>query len=40
MGMIDEILSPGVEDADKPYTCAEMLRIIGEFYKRLGDRAE
>lgn len=40
MGMIHEVLSPGVKDADKPYACAEMLRIIGECHKRLGDRAE
>ena len=40
MGMIHEVLSPGVKDADKPYTCAEMFRIVGEFQKRLGDRPE
>ena len=40
MGMIHEVLSPGVKDADKPYTCAEMFRIIGEFQKRFRDRAE
>jgi hypothetical protein len=40
MGMIHEVLPPGVKDADKPYMRAKMLRIIGEFYERLRDRAE
>ena len=40
MGMIHKVLSPGVKDTDKPCACAKMLRIIGEFHKRLGDRAE
>jgi hypothetical protein len=38
--MIHEVLSPGMQDADKPYVCTEMLKIIGEFHKRLRDPAE
>ena len=40
VGMIHKVLSPGVKDTDKPYVCTEMLWIIGEFHKRLRDRAE
>jgi len=35
MRMIHKVLSPGMENADKPYACPEMLRIIGELHKRL-----
>lgn len=38
--MIHKVLSPSVKNADEPCTCAEVLRVTGEFYKRLGDRAE
>ena len=40
MRMIHKVLSPGVENADKPYACAEMLRIIRECHKCLRDRTE
>jgi hypothetical protein len=40
MGMIHKVLAPGVQNADSPYPCAEMLRIIGELHERLGDGAE
>ena len=38
--MIHEVLAPGVQNADNPYLCTEMVRIICEFLNRLGDRAE
>ena len=38
--MIHEVLTPGMENADHPYLCAEMFRVIGEFRERLGCRAE
>ena len=38
--MIHEVLTPGVENADNPYLCAEMFRVICEFRERLGDRTE
>ena len=34
--MIHEVLTPGMQNADNPYLCAEMFRIIGEFHERLG----
>jgi hypothetical protein len=37
MGMIHEVLSPGMQNTDNPYPCAKMFRIIGQFHKRLGD---
>lgn len=37
VGMVHEVLSPGVQNADHPYACTKMLRIIGEFHERLGD---
>jgi hypothetical protein len=40
VGMIHEVLPPGMENADNPYHCAEMFRIICEFLDRLGDRTK
>jgi hypothetical protein len=40
VGMIHEVLTPGMENADNPYLCAEMFRVIGEFRERLGCRAK
>jgi hypothetical protein len=36
MGVIHKVLAPRVQNADSPYPCAQMLRIIGEFNERLG----
>ena len=38
--MIHEVLTPGMQDANAPNLCAEMLRAICEFHERLGDRAK
>ncbi len=38
--MIHEILPPGVQNADTPYLCAEMFRVVCEFRKGFGDRTE
>ena len=38
--MIHEVLSPSVQNADSPYPCAKIFRIIGEFHERLGDGAK
>jgi len=38
--MIHEVLPPGMENADNPYCCAEMFRIICEFLDRLGGRTK
>ena len=38
--MIHEVLSPGVQNADTPYLCAEMFRVVCEFRERFGDRTE
>ena len=38
--MIHEVLTPGVQNADNPYPCAEMFRIICEFLDRLRDRTK
>jgi hypothetical protein len=40
MRMAHEVLSPGVQDCYEADPCAEMLWIVGEFYKGLGDRAK
>jgi hypothetical protein len=34
--MIHEVLAPRVQNADSPYPCAKMLRIIGKLHERLG----
>jgi hypothetical protein len=40
MGMIQEILSPGVDNSDEAEVCPETLWIPGQFQKGLGDRAK
>jgi hypothetical protein len=40
MGMIHEVLPPGMEKADHPHLCAEMFRVLGEFRERLGCRVK
>ena len=40
VGMIHEIMAPGVQNADSPYPCAKMFLVIGEFHKRLRNGAE
>ena len=38
--MIHEVLTPGMENADNPYLCAEMFWVLGEFREGLGCRAK
>jgi len=38
--MIHEVLSPGVQNADTPYLCPEMFRVVCEFHECFGDRTE
>jgi hypothetical protein len=40
VGMIHEVLTPGVQNADTPYLCPEMFRVVCEFRKGFGDRTE
>jgi hypothetical protein len=40
VGMIHEVLSPGVQNTDDAYFCAEMFRVIGECHKRFRNRAK
>jgi hypothetical protein len=40
VGMIHEVLPPGMENADNSYRCTEMFRIICEFLDRLRDRTK
>jgi hypothetical protein len=40
MGMIHEVLAPGVENPDAPDLCAEMFGVLGKLRKGLGDRTE
>ena len=40
VGMIHEILPPGMEDTDNPYACTEMFGVGCKFHERLGDRTE
>jgi hypothetical protein len=40
VGMIHEVLPPGVQNADTPYPCTEMFRVVCEFCESLGDRTE
>jgi hypothetical protein len=40
VGMIHEVLAPGVQNADTPYLCPEMLRVVCELCKGVGDRTE
>ena len=38
--MIHEVLAPGVQNADDPYPCTEVFRVVCKFCERLGDRTE
>ena len=38
--MIQEVLAPGMENADAPYCCPEMFRVVCQLCEGLGDRAE
>jgi hypothetical protein len=38
--VIHEVLAPGVQNADTPYLCPKMLRVVCEFHERFGDRTE
>ena len=38
--MIHEVLAPGVQNADAPYLCPEMLGVVCEFHERFRDRTE
>jgi hypothetical protein len=38
--MIHEVLPPGVQNADAPYPCTEMFRVVCEFRESFGDRTE
>ena len=38
--MIHEVLAPGVQNADTPYPCTEMFRVVCEFRECFGDRTE
>jgi hypothetical protein len=40
VGMIHEVLAPGVKNTDTPDLCPEMFRVVCEFRKGLGDRTE
>ena len=40
VGMTHEVLTPGMENADTPYRCPEMFRVLCEFRERLGDRTK
>jgi hypothetical protein len=40
VGMVHEVLTPGMEDADHPNRCAEMFRVLGEFQEGLGGRVK
>jgi hypothetical protein len=40
VGVIHEVLSPGVENADTPDLCTEMFRVLCELCEGLGDRTE
>jgi len=40
MGVIHKVLTPGVQNADSPYPCAEMFLVICEFNERFGDGAK
>jgi hypothetical protein len=40
VGMIPEVLAPGVQNTDTPDLCPEMFRILCELGEGLGDRME
>jgi hypothetical protein len=35
VGMIHEVLTPGMQKADRPDPCAKMFLVMGEFHERL-----
>jgi hypothetical protein len=35
VGMIHEVLTPGMQKADRPDPCAKMFRVMGKFQERL-----
>ena len=39
-GMIQEVLPPGMENADHPHLGAEMFGVLGEFRERFGGRVK
>jgi hypothetical protein len=40
VGMIHEVLPPGMQNTDTPYLCTEMFRVVCKFGECLGDRTE
>jgi len=40
VGMIHEVLPPGVQNADAPDLCPEMFRVVCEFSESLRDRTK
>ncbi len=40
MGMIPEVLTPGVENADHPHLGAERFGVLGEFREGFGGRVK
>jgi hypothetical protein len=40
VGMVHEVLPPGVQNANTPYLSPEMFRVVCEFHERFGDRTE
>jgi hypothetical protein len=38
--MIHDVLSPGVQNTNDAYFCAEMFRVVGKFNDRFGNRTE
>jgi hypothetical protein len=40
VGMIHEVLSPGVQNPDTPYFCPEMFRVLCETGEGFGHRTE
>ena len=40
MGMIHEVLAPGMENTDHSYRCTEMFRVVCKFCESLGDGTE
>jgi hypothetical protein len=40
VGMLHEVLAPGVQNTDTPYLCPEMFWVVCEFREHFGDRTE
>jgi hypothetical protein len=40
VGMIHEVLAPGVQNADPPDPCTEMFRVVCEFRESFKDRTK